>query len=858
MIGNQGKIVLNHLQRAMVAEEKQGCCNTGVVGGFHLFLRGILSRLEQLEHDGDFSVLKDITHRYKDWSPLQRRQALAHLRRFVEEQKGSESSSQVDRKQDVIGITVPVKSAKPTERSEPSEFTEFFELNLGPQKSSGQPKRISRLLNSESADSLDIGSRGADSHEANSHGLGSHSVDSHGPDTHGKERTAKSNPPRSLQYLKGVGPERAKLLAQLGLHNVRDLFFYFPRRYEDRSLRRIGELKDGEVATIAGKVVASQLSRGKIKVVKLSIEQDGRLIYGVWFNQTFILKQFPVGTSVIVTGKVRWQQRVPEIQATDIQKSGTVKLAEIIPVYSETARLSSKVLRGIIEGVMNQALELFPEFLPAEEEGRWFSRAQAYQEIHFPQTFHSLGQARERLVFEEVLFLQLAVARLRAGVQKDDSPQLKGGEHLVKRFYEHLPFELTLAQKRVIQEIFRDMAERKGMARLVQGDVGSGKTAVAMAALLMAVGSGYQGAMMAPTEILALQHYQSLAVAFKPLGVNVVCLLGSQTKSERDKILSEIAYGKAQVIVGTHALIQESVQFHSLGLAITDEQHRFGVKQRTSLQTKGENPHVLVLTATPIPRTLALTLYGDLQLSVLDEMPAGRKPIITRKLTERGRTSLEKFMDEQMDKGRQVYVVCPLVEESESLDLISATECFESLQERFPHRQVSLLHGRMKGAQKEEIMEAFQRGEVHILVSTTVIEVGVDVPNATVMVIEGAERFGLAQLHQLRGRVGRGSEQSFCFLLSDTKNSRRLDVLCETQDGFKIAEEDLKLRGAGELLGTRQHGLMELRLADLSRDGRLVEQAYQFTQKVLAHPERYARVWEACDQFFSIKNVGLH
>lgn len=790
MIGNQGKIVLNHLQRAMVAEEKQGCCNTGVVGGFHLFLKGILSRLGQLEQDGDFSVLKDITHHYKDWSPLQRRQALAHLRRFLEEQKEPALSSQIDLKQDE------------REPKEPVETTDF------------------------------------------------HGPDSHAEDSHDKERTVRSNPSRALQYLKGVGPERAKFLAQLGLHNVKDLFFYFPRRYEDRSLRGIGELKDGEVATIAGKVVASQLSRGKIKVVKLSIEQEGRLIYGVWFNQTFILKQFPVGTSVIVTGKVRWQQRVPEIQATDIQKSGAAKLAEIIPVYSETARLSSKVLRGIIQGVMDQASEIFPEFLPSEEGGRWYSRAQAYQEIHFPQSFHSLGQARERLVFEEVLFLQLAVARLRAGVQKDDSPQLKDGEQLVKRFYDQLPFELTHAQKRVIQEIFRDMAETKGMARLVQGDVGSGKTAVAMAALLMAVGSGYQGAMMAPTEILALQHYQSLEAAFRPLGLNVVCLLGSQTKSERDKILSEIAYGKAQVIVGTHALIQESVQFHSLGLAITDEQHRFGVKQRTSLQTKGENPHVLVLTATPIPRTLALTLYGDLQLSALDEMPAGRKPIITRKLTERGRLSLEKFMDEQMDKGRQVYVVCPLVEESESLDLISATERFESLQERFPHRQVRLLHGRMKGAQKEEVMEAFQKGETHILVSTTVIEVGVDVPNATVMVIEGAERFGLAQLHQLRGRVGRGSEQSYCFLLSDTKNSRRLDVLCETQDGFKIAEEDLKLRGAGELLGTRQHGLMELRLADLSRDGRLVEQAYQFTQKVLAHPEHYVRVWQECDQFF--------
>ncbi|WP_018307013.1 ATP-dependent DNA helicase RecG [Desulfitobacterium hafniense] len=825
MIGNQGKIVLNHLQRAIAAEEKQGCCNTGVIGGFHLFLKGILSRLEQLEKDEDFKVLKDITGHYKDWSPLQRRQALAHLRRFIEEHQEPEEHQKLEAHQEP-GAQGPT-SAQPGNQSWP-EKEPRVQNSLEPSQPSqpSQPSHISPV--SEKSD----------------------------PDK--KERTAKPSPPRSLQFLKGVGPERAKLLAQIGLHTVKDLFFYFPRRYEDRSLQSIGELKDGELASVAGKVVAGQIARGKLKVVKLSIEQDGRLVYAVWFNQTYILKQYPVGTSVIVTGKVRWQQRVPEIQATDIQKAGGAQPAAILPVYSETARLSSKVIRTIVQGVLDQAPELFPEFLPPEEGKGWVPRAQAYREIHFPRTFHSLGQARERLVFEEVLFLQLSVARLRSGVQRENSPQLKSGESLVQRFLSNLPFELTQAQKRVIQEIFRDMANTQGMARLVQGDVGSGKTAVAMAALLMAVGSGYQGAMMAPTEILALQHYQSLAAAFNPLGLHVVCLLGSQTKSERDKILTEIAYGKAHVIVGTHALIQESVQFHSLGLAITDEQHRFGVKQRTSLQTKGENPHVLVLTATPIPRTLALTLYGDLQLSALDEMPQGRKPIMTRKLTERGRPSLEKFMEEQMEKGRQIYVVCPLVEESENVDLISATERFQSLQERFPNRRVSLLHGRMKGVQKEEIMDAFQKGEVDILVSTTVVEVGVNVPNATVMVIEGAERFGLAQLHQLRGRVGRGSEQSYCFLLSDAKNSRRLEVLCETQDGFKIAEEDLKIRGAGELLGTRQHGVMELRLADLSRDGRLVEQAYQLAQKVLTHPDRYPGVWHECDQFFSLENIGLH
>jgi ATP-dependent DNA helicase RecG len=673
-----------------------------------------------------------------------------------------------------------------------------------------------------------------------------------------EKNPTQSSVPRSLQYLKGVGPERAKLLEQIGIHTVKDLLMYFPRRYEDRRLRRIADLKDGESASISGKVVASQISRGKIKVVKLSIEQDGRLLNGVWFNQTFIAKQFPVGTSVVLTGKVRWQQRVPEIQATDIQKADSKDYFEIIPIYSETSRLSSKVIRNLVKGVLPQISDHFPEISILTEGRNWPTRPQAYREIHFPQSFNSLGLARERLVFEEVLFLQLAVTRLRKGVERENSPILQGGQKLVERFFQDLPFELTSAQKKVIQEIFRDMSGTKGMARLVQGDVGSGKTAVAMAALLQAVGSGYQGAMMAPTEIQALQHFQSLEGAFTPLGIKVVCLLGSQTKSEREKILYEISSGDARVVVGTHALIQENVQFQKLGLAVTDEQHRFGVKQRTLLQTKGENPHVLVLTATPIPRTLALTLYGDLQLSVLDEMPKGRKPILTRKLTERGRPNLEKFMQEQMEKGRQVYVVCPLVEESETMDLISATERYESLQKRFPNFRVALLHGRMKGAQKEEVMKGFQDGDVDILVSTTVVEVGVNVPNATIMVIEGAERFGLAQLHQLRGRVGRGSEQSYCILISDVKDSRRLDILCETQDGFRIAEEDLRIRGAGELLGTRQHGIMELRLADLSRDGRLVEEAYQMAQKVLLNPTHYPELWKEVENYFPLEKVGLH
>ena len=792
----QVQLVLNNFQRALLIEEKQGFTNTGVLGGFHVFLRGILPRLEQLFPGNDMDLLRKLAHEYPTWSPLRRREAFAELRRFMQEVS-------VEAQNNLKQSVAPVNEPRLKEKMETSK---------------NQKNQIKNSLRS-----------------------------------------------KPLQYLKGVGPERVKQLEKLGIHNVLDLLLYYPRRYEDRRKRTIAELKDGEMATIAGQVVAGNHTNGKMKVVKLSIEQEGRLFQATWFNQIHILKNYPVGTHVVVTGKVRWQQRVPEILASDIEKvnvSDAVNVADpgsqtILPVYSETARLSSKVIRTIIQSVLGQVEAGFQEILPQEELRGWMGRSLAHREIHFPENYTSLAQARERLVWEEVLFLQLAVAGLRQGLARLESPPLLGGEEQIQSFYDSLPFRLTNAQQRVIQEIFQDLERPQGMARLVQGDVGSGKTAVAMAALLRAVGSGYQGAMMAPTEILALQHFQSLEKVFTPLGITVVCLLGSQSKSWRESTLAMIRDGRAQVVVGTHALIQETVEFKALGLAVTDEQHRFGVRQRSMLQSKGESPHVLVLTATPIPRTLALTLYGDLQLSVLDEMPIGRKPIITRKLTERGRPKMEKFLEDQINLGMQIYVVCPLVDESETLDLISATQRATDLQARFSNRRVSLLHGKMKGAEKETIMKAFHAGEIDILVATTVVEVGVNVPNASVMVIESAERFGLAQLHQLRGRVGRGSEQSYCFLLAGN-DSRRLDILCQTEDGFKIAEEDMRLRGTGELLGTRQHGLAELHLTDLSQDGHLVEKAYQMAQKALQNPEKYELLFQEVKRMFPPEKIGVH
>jgi ATP-dependent DNA helicase RecG len=666
-----------------------------------------------------------------------------------------------------------------------------------------------------------------------------------------------------LQYIKGIGPQRFKQLQKAGIMTIEDLLMYFPRRYENRRPVRIVALREGENVTVIARVTAGQVSSGRVKVVKLTLEQEGYSVQAVWFNQPYILKQFPPGTKVKVTGKVRCFQLVPEITVNDIEKLTddktdiNVPVMEIMPVYPETEGLSSKVFRNIIKNLLQYAGQYFPEFLSEEDLSGWMERPKAYKEIHFPSSPDNLRKARERLVWEEVLFLQLSVARMRLGTKRLKSPPLPGGGDLIKRFRQMLPFLLTSAQERIIREIFRDLNSSKGMARLVQGDVGSGKTVIAMAALLQAVGSGYQGAMMAPTEILALQHYQSLVKMFKPLGVKVALLLGSQKRSEREVNLREVADGHAQVIVGTHALIQEKIKYKALGLAITDEQHRFGVRQRTLLQSKGENTHVLVLSATPIPRTLALTMYGDLQLSLLNELPLGRKPVLTRKLSERGRPQLEKFLEKQIDLGRQIFVVCPLVEESEVLDVISATNHAIYLQEKYPERRVTLIHGKMKGNEKENIMRDFLARKIDILVATTVVEVGVNIPNATVMVVEGAERFGLAQIHQLRGRVGRGSEQSYCFLMTE-QNSRRLDILCETNDGFKIAEEDLRLRGPGEILGTRQHGLPELRLTDPLQDADLIEKAYLMTQKVMQNPDGYVNLLREAEHSFSAQRIGLH
>ena len=793
MLDRQQRVVLNNLRRAFQTEKRQGYANTGAVGGFHAFLSGMISRLEQLFPGADFAAVKQIAAGYQVGDSLSRRQGLSTLAGFLDR--------------------LEKRSEKKPEKK----------LDMKPEIKSAQ-----------------------------------------------KPVAAKQTGKTELQYLKGIGPQRFKQLQKAGIETIEDLLVYYPRRYEERRQVSLAQLKVGEFVTITARVTGSRVSGGKIKVIKLVLEQDGRRAFAVWFNQPYIIRQYLPGTLVSVTGKVRFYQSIPEIIVTEINKytqeekysvsQARTFLAEteIVPFYPESAGLSSRVLRPILKEALLHSERYFPEFLEKEDQKEWMERVLAHREIHFPTSWDSLQKARERLVWEEVTFLQLAVARMRLGIERQDSPPLPGGSELVKRFRAGLPFPLTSAQERVIEEIFRDIKGSRGMARLVQGDVGSGKTVVAMAALLRAVESGYQGALMAPTEILALQHYHSLSEQFEPLGVRTAILLGSQKQAAREANKEEIAEGRAQVIVGTHALIQEDVKFKALGLTITDEQHRFGVRQRTMLQSKGKNAHVLVLTATPIPRTLALTLYGDLQSSVLDELPAGRQPVLTRILSERGRPELETFMEEQMVLGRQIFVVCPLLQESEAMDIVSATERAGHLQKRYPQRRVLLLHGKMKGQEKETIMLDFLAHKADILVATTVVEVGINIPNATVMVIEGAERFGLAQIHQLRGRVGRGREQSFCILVTETKNSQRLNILCRTNDGFRIAEEDLRLRGPGEILGTRQHGLPELRLADPLLDAAIIEEAYLMTGRVMQNLQKYAALLREVENFFSAERIGLH
>lgn len=640
----------------------------------------------------------------------------------------------------------------------------------------------------------------------------------------------------SIQSLKSIGSGRIKLFEKLGIRTLKDLLYYFPRRYEDRSqITKINKLLDGEIQTVAGKIVSLQelKPRKNLTILKVTLSDDTGKLIATWFNQLYLKKTLKPGKEVVLTGKVDRKFLMPEMAVQEfelLEEKELIHIGRIVPIYPLTERLPQKFLRGLIFKLLNDVLSSVEETLPKEiiERYNFLPLNEALRQIHFPDNWNLQKEAERRFIYEELFDLQMKLIATKKIAEQRKPGIAHGGEgKLLKTFLAQLPFSLTAAQKRVINEIVKDMESPYPMSRLVQGDVGSGKTIVAIYALLKAVDAGFQGAIMAPTEILAEQHYLNLKELLVKLGVKIALLTGSVTKREKEEILQELKDGSMQIVVGTHALLQENVQFKKLSLVVIDEQHRFGVIQRALLQEKGLNPDVLVMTATPIPRTLALTLYGDLDVSLIDQLPPGRQPVLTRYVPDSKKSAAYAFIKEEIKRGRQAYVVCPLIEESEAIEAEAAVKLQEELQSKFfKEYQVGLLHGKLSTQEKEKVMSLFYSNKIPILVSTTVIEVGVNVPNATIMVIEGVERFGLSQLHQLRGRIGRGKHKSYCFLFGNLRSAEakaRVRILCTNSDGFAIAEEDLKLRGPGDFFGTRQHGLPDFRIANLLRDSQVLE-----------------------------------
>ena len=651
---------------------------------------------------------------------------------------------------------------------------------------------------------------------------------------------------KPVKYLKGVGEARARLFEKLGINNLEDLITYYPREYDDRrGLKTIAELKDGDFCVFRAvpvTAVSETKPRHNLTIQKVLLKDETGAVIATWFNRTYLKRTLVQGKTYLFYGQVKRLNRTLQVQNPEFEEydeENQAEMCKILPIYASTAGLTQKVFRKTVATALKMVDMQLEEYLPGWLRTNYYLSEINFSiyNIHFPKDEMSFQNARYRLVFEELLMLQLGLLLIKEAAGGTRKGIAFGHTEQVKEFLNTLPYELTNAQMRSLNEIITDMQSEKAMNRLLQGDVGSGKTVVAAAAIYLAIVNGYQGAMMAPTEILAEQHYQTLTKLFENFDIHIELLTGSMSKKQKQEAIGNISGGKANIIVGTHALIQEGVEFHRLGLVVTDEQHRFGVRQWALLSQKGENPDVLVMTATPIPRTLALILYGDLDISIIDELPPGRKPVKTYVVNNSMRERVNNFIRKKVGEGRQVYIVCPLVDESDAIEARSAIEMAENIAANdFSDLRVGLIHGKLSSKEKEQTMKLFAEGKIDILVSTTVIEVGVNVPNATVMVVEDAERFGLAQLHQLRGRVGRGDHQSYCILYNESNNEisrQRMEIMAKTNNGFVIAEKDLEIRGPGEFFGTRQHGIPQLKIANLYKDLDILKKAQQAAFEIM-------------------------
>jgi ATP-dependent DNA helicase RecG len=672
----------------------------------------------------------------------------------------------------------------------------------------------------------------------------------------GSSRDRLSTP---IQYVKGIGPKLARLFEKKGIRTVEDALYFLPRAYEDRRhLRKIADLEAGKRQTGFGEVLLSGMAffpYSRKRVFQAVVGDESGTLILKWFHGhgRYFKERFKKGRKLIFSGDVKVFNGKREIVHPDVEgvegdiEEDSINFKRIVPIYSETEGLHQRTLRRLVKTVVDEYADGLSSPIPEDilERLRLVDFREAFRRVHFPTDEASVSglnlhrsPGHRRIIFDEFFFLELGLAIRKQGVTLEEGIPFRSPGQLCQKLMERLPFQLTGAQQRVLSEIRQGITQPHPMNRLIQGDVGSGKTAVALLASLDVIEGGSQAALMVPTEVLAEQHYFNLRPWVEPLGVHVVLLTSNIKGQEREEIYDKVRAGRAQLVIGTHAMIQEAVEFQRLGLAIIDEQHKFGVVQRGLLKKKGSHPHLVVMTATPIPRTLAMTVYGDLDVSVIDEMPKGRMPVETKVFPESARPRVYRILEEEIEKGRQAFIVYPLVEESEKLDLRDATQMAEHLQKDvFPTFRVGLLHGRLKSDEKESIMREFKEGRIHVLVSTTVIEVGIDIPNASIMVVEHAERFGLSQLHQLRGRIGRGRHPSRCILMAPYRCSEearvRLRAMEKTTDGFRIAEEDLNLRGPGEFFGIRQSGFPDFRVAHIIRDTSILVEARREAFRVI-------------------------